>query len=113
MGDYNDNDAAVRGSACEFTAAGHTKTRNAAEGWVLTSGDGRSSSTGSGDTVAQVICGQVSGNSGGVGGYPAYFDVSAIDTGYEGGGRLRVPWWRKEAVENHLRVTVEAILSAV
>ena len=40
-------------------------------------------------------------------------DVCTRETGYEGGGRLRVPWWRKEAVENHLRVTVEAILSAV
>ena len=44
-----------------------------AEGWVLTAGDGRSSSTGSGDTFAQDIRGQATGNSGGVGGHPDHF----------------------------------------
>ena len=37
------------------------------------------------------------------------FDVSTQETGYEGGGRLRVIWWRQESEENQLRVTVEAI----
>ena len=39
------------------------------------------------------------------------FDVCAVETGYEGGGRLRVPWWRHEAAENQLKVMVEAILA--
>ena len=37
-------------------------------------------------------------------------DVCSIDTGYKGGGRLRVMWWRKKAEEYQIRVTVEAIL---
>ena len=40
------------------------------------------------------------------------FDVCARDTGYEGGGRLRAPWWRQKVEEDQLRVTVEAILEA-
>ena len=40
------------------------------------------------------------------------FDVCAGDTGYEVGGRLQMPCWRKEAVYNQLRVTVEAISEA-
>ena len=40
------------------------------------------------------------------------FDVCAIYTGYEGGGRLRAPWWRQKVEEDQLRVTVEAILEA-
>ena len=40
------------------------------------------------------------------------FDVCARETGYEGGERLKVPWWRRKAVEEQLRVTVEAILVA-
>ena len=39
-------------------------------------------------------------------------DVCSIDTGYKGGGRLRVLWWRKKAEEYQIRVTVEAILEA-
>ena len=40
------------------------------------------------------------------------FDVFKRETGYKGGGRLRVPWWRQEATENHLKVALEAILEA-
>ena len=40
------------------------------------------------------------------------FDVCARDTGYEGGERLRVPWWRQAAVHKQLKVVVEAILAA-
>ena len=40
------------------------------------------------------------------------FDVCAREMGYNGGGRLRVMWWRQKAVEDKLRVTVEAILAA-
>ena len=40
------------------------------------------------------------------------FDVCAQETGYEGGGRLWVPWWRQKVAEDQLRVTVEAILEA-
>ena len=40
------------------------------------------------------------------------FDIYVRDTGYEGGGRLRVPWWRQKAAEDHLRVTLEAISEA-
>ena len=36
-------------------------------------------------------------------------DVCAKEMGYEGRGRLRVPWWRYESVENQPRVTVEEI----
>ena len=32
MGGFGTNDAEVRGSACEFPAAGHTKTGNAEDG---------------------------------------------------------------------------------
>ena len=35
MGAYEENDTAVRGIACEFPAAVHTKTGNLVEGWVL------------------------------------------------------------------------------
>ena len=40
------------------------------------------------------------------------FDVCARETGFEGGGRLRVPWWRQKAAEDQLRVTMEAIWEA-
>ena len=40
------------------------------------------------------------------------FYVCTRDTGYEGGGRLLVPWWRQEAAENQMEVTVEAISAA-
>ena len=36
-------------------------------------------------------------------------DVCVQDTGFEGGGILRVPWWRQKAAEDHMRVLVEAI----
>ena len=72
MGAYEENDTAVRGSAREFPAADHMKTGNAAKGWVLLEGEGVCSSTGSGDTYNQDICGQATGNSGGLGGQPAY-----------------------------------------
>ena len=35
MGAFGTNDADIRGSTCGFTAAGHSKTGNLAEGWVL------------------------------------------------------------------------------
>ena len=38
------------------------------------------------------------------------FDVCAIETGYYGGGRLWVLWWKQAAADKHLKVTVEAIL---
>ena len=38
------------------------------------------------------------------------FDVCVREMGNEGGGILWVPWWRQEATENQLRVTVESIL---
>ena len=40
------------------------------------------------------------------------FDLCVRDTGYEGGGRLWVPWWRQKAAWDQLRVTVESILAA-
>ena len=40
------------------------------------------------------------------------FDVCAQETGYEGGERLRVPWWRQKVAEDQLRVTLEEILEA-
>ena len=43
------------------------------EGRVLASGAGRRSASGIGDTDAKDICGKATGNSGGVGGHPAYF----------------------------------------
>ena len=39
------------------------------------------------------------------------FDVCARNTGFEGGGRLWVPWWRQNAAKEQLRVTLEAILA--
>ena len=44
-----------------------------AKGGVLSAGDSRSSSTGIVDTVVQGICGQVTGESDGVGDHLAYF----------------------------------------
>ena len=40
------------------------------------------------------------------------FDVFEREIGYERVGRLRVTWWRHKLAEDHLRVTVEAILAA-
>ena len=40
------------------------------------------------------------------------FDVCAIETGYEGGGRLQVLWWSQDTAEKQMKVMVEAILSA-
>ena len=39
------------------------------------------------------------------------FDVCARNTGYEEGGKLRVPWRRQAAVKKQLNVTVEYILA--
>ena len=40
------------------------------------------------------------------------FGVCARETGYEGGGRLREPWWQQAAAEKQMRDTVEEILAA-
>ena len=40
------------------------------------------------------------------------FNVCARETGYEGGGILRVMWWMYKVAEEQMRVTVEAILTA-
>ena len=40
------------------------------------------------------------------------FDVFERETGYEGGGKLQVQWWRQEVAENQLKVTVGNILAA-
>ena len=61
MGAFGTNDSEVRGSACGFPVAVHTKTGNPAEGWVLAACDGENSPTGSGGTADSDICGQVTG----------------------------------------------------
>ena len=38
------------------------------------------------------------------------FDVCARETGYEGGGKLQVQWWRQATAENQLKVMVKYIL---
>ena len=38
--------------------------------------------------------------------------VCSKETGYRGGGGVRVLWWRQEAAEKQLKFTVEAILAA-
>ena len=43
------------------------------EGWVLAAGTGRISAAGIRDTDVKYICGETTGNSGGVGGHPEYF----------------------------------------
>ena len=40
------------------------------------------------------------------------FDVCARETGYEGGERLQVPWWRQVAKHKKMKVTVASILAA-
>ena len=40
------------------------------------------------------------------------FGFCERDTGYKGGGGLRVLWWIQKAAENQLKFTVEAIPSA-
>ena len=35
------------------------------------------------------------------------FEVCARETGYEGGRRSRKEWWRQEATEKKLQVTLE------
>ena len=40
------------------------------------------------------------------------FDVFTREMDYEGGGRLCVLWWRQEAAEKQLKVTVEVISAA-
>ena len=37
------------------------------------------------------------------------FDVCVIDIGYDIGGGIQVPWWRQEAADNQLKVTVASI----
>ena len=73
MGAFGTNYAYVGESACVFTAAGHTKSGNAWEGWVLAAGDGKISPRGSEDTATPDICGQATGDSGGVDGPTDYF----------------------------------------
>ena len=63
-----------------------TKKFKAADGWVLSEDYGENSPIGIGDTSAPDICGQETGNSGGLGGPTAYFYVCDKYTGYEGGG---------------------------
>ena len=38
------------------------------------------------------------------------FEVCALETDYEGGGRLQVLWWSQAAAEKHLKFTAESIL---
>ena len=76
----------------------------------MLAGDVRSSPTGIGDTVPQVICGQATVLER-VSLWPI-FEVCVRDTGYEGGGRLQVTWWMQEAAENQMKVKIEEILSA-
>ena len=73
MGDFGNNDAEVRGSACGFPAAGHKKKVKTSGGWVLAAGDSKNIPTGIGDTAAPDICGHDTGNSGGVGVPTVYF----------------------------------------
>ena len=40
------------------------------------------------------------------------FGVCVRGAGYEGGGKLRVPWWRHSVAEKQLKVTVQEILEA-
>ena len=65
--------AAVRGSTRGFSAEGYYKSGNAVEGWVLAAGDGINSPTGSGEAAAPDICGEATGDGGGVCGPTAYF----------------------------------------
>ena len=37
------------------------------------------------------------------------FEVYVKETSYEGGGRLREPWWRQAESEKHLRSMIEDI----
>ena len=39
------------------------------------------------------------------------FEVCEKDTGYEGGMKLRKPWWRQEAAEQQLEATLKNILA--
>ena len=73
MGAFGTNNTEVGEIACGFPAAGHTKTCNSAEGWVLAAGDGKISPTGSTDTANMYICGQATGDSGRLVGPTAYF----------------------------------------
>ena len=40
------------------------------------------------------------------------FGVCVRGAGYEGGGKLRVPWWIQSVSEKQLKVTVQEILAA-
>ena len=110
MGANRVNEPEDRGSACEFIDIGHTKSGNMEEGRVLPAGAGRRSAAGSGYIGAKDICSEDTVKSGGVGVHPAY--VFAQETGFKGGGRLGVPWWKQKAVEDQMRGTVEAMLEA-
>ena len=37
------------------------------------------------------------------------FEVCTREIGYEGGGKLRVPWWRQAIAEKNMKVTEEDI----
>ena len=73
MGDFGANNTEVRGIACGFPALGHKVKGKSAEGWVVAAGGGKNSPPGSGDTAAPDLCGQYTGDSGGVGGPTADF----------------------------------------
>ena len=72
MGAFGANGAEVRGSICGFPAAGHKKKVKAAEGRFAAAGEGKNSPPWSGDRAGTKICGQETGDSGGVGGHTAY-----------------------------------------
>ena len=40
------------------------------------------------------------------------FEVCAKEMGYEGGGKLRNPWWRQEAAEQQLEAMLKNMLAA-
>ena len=97
MGDFGANGAEVRGISCGFPVTYHKDKGKALEGWVMMTGDGKTVFQGEGThplwtyvdrrqaTVAEWVA------------LRPILGVFARDIGYEGGGRLRVPLWRKAA----------------
>ena len=106
---FGANGAEVRGIACGFPEAGHKTKSKAAEGRVVEEATTKIFLRGAGTqplrtyvdmrhmTVADWVALQ------------PIFDVCARDMGYEEGGRLWVPWWRKAAAKKQLKVKIEAI----
>ena len=106
MGDFGANGAEVRGSSCGFPVTGKKYKGNLLEVRVVAEGDGKTVLQGEG---THPLWTHVDRRQAPVTEWVALRPILGVfprDIGYEGEGRLRVPWWRKAASYKQLKVTV-------